>query len=542
VTPAEAAWDRDDRWEVSVSIPAALLKYEEKFIFVLLVGKPAAAGAIERRSEETQRAIRETTMNGQTSDDRVAAPGAAETEETRSVLPRIDPASVSRPRFAWADVPRYFRDPLGYLSRVRREKGIFARLPLGPVTPFLISDPALIEHVLVTDNKSYKKDLFIQMLAEEAVGRGLLTSEGDFWRRQRRLAQPAFHRERIAGYATTMIRCAEAYADTLALGQERALHRDLMELTLHIVAQALFSDDENIPTQEVGAALDVLMERYADNLLLAFPVLRRLPLPINRRFDRAMKRLDDIMLSLIARRRERGGGHSDLLSMLLRAQDEDGSRMTDRQLRDEVITLFTAGHETTALALSYAFFLLSQHPQVAATLQAELNAVLGPGPLLRLPSFADFPSLRYCEAVVLETLRLYPPAWIIGREAATDTTLSGVAIPRGAQIWMSQWVVHRDESLFAHADLFRPERWLDGLQKRLPRFAYFPFGGGPRLCIGNSFAMVEATLVLATIARRYHLRVLTPPPLSLLPSITLRPRDGFLARVEAAVSTVAKGA
>jgi len=479
-------------------------------------------------------------MSGQTSDDRMAAAVTEPTETGPEALPRVDPACVSRPRFAWTDVPRYFRDPLGYLLRVRRDRGPFARLPLGPVTPFLVSDPALIEHVLVTDNKSYKKDLFIQMLAEEAVGRGLLTSEGDFWRRQRRLAQPAFHRERIAGYAQTMIRCADAFADTLQVGQQRALHRDLMELTLHIVAQALFSDDEDIPTTEVGEALDVLMERYADNLLLAFPVLRHLPLPLNRRFRRAMVRLDEIMLSIISRRRARGGtrssggtGQNDLLSMLLSAQDEDGSGMSDRQLRDEVITLFTAGHETTALALSYAFFLLSQHPQVAATLRAELASVLGPGPSLRLPAFSDLPALRYCEAVVLETLRLYPPAWIVGREAATDTTLAGLTIPRGSQIWMSQWVVHRDESLFPQAEVFRPERWLDGLQKRLPRFAYFPFGGGPRLCIGNSFAMVEATLVLATIARRVHLQVSSPVPLALLPSITLRPRDGLSARVEA---------
>ena len=464
-------------------------------------------------------------------DNRISAATGEGDEPARTVLPDIDPARVARPRFAWADVPAYFRDPLAYLARARRERGGFARLPLGPVTPFLVSEPALIEHVLVTDNKSYMKDFFMQLLANEAVGRGLLTSEGDFWRRQRRLAQPAFHRERIAGYATTMIRCAERYADTLRPGQDRPLHRDMMELTLHIVAQTLFGDDEHIPTEEVGASLDVLMAHYADNLLLAFPALRSWPLPANRRFRKAVARLDEILLSMITRRRG-SHGRNDLLAMLLSAQDDDGSRMTDRQLRDEVITLFTAGHETTGLALSYAFFLLSQHPQAAATLQAELRSVLGPE--RRPPTFADVPALRFCEAVVSETLRLYPPAWIVGREAAVDTTLAGVAIPRGSQVWMSQWVVHRDPALFPDPDKFRPERWLDGLQKRLPRFAYFPFGGGPRLCIGSSFAMVEATLVLATLARRFAFRVTPKLPLALLPSITLRPRDGLPARIEAA--------
>lgn len=499
-------------------------------------------------------------MNQSAQTERATGAGREPAAPSLPAMPAIDPACVTMPRFAWMDVPHFFRDPLSYLLRVRRERGPCVRLPLGPVMPILVSDPAHIEHVLVTDNKSYKKDWFMQLLSKEALGQGLLTSHGELWLRQRRLAQPAFHRDRIAGYAETMVRCAEHYVDRLQVGQQRAVRSDMMELTLHIVSQALFSDDAAVPTQDVSRALDLLMQRYADNLLMAFPVLRRLPLPTNRRFHHAMQQFDDTMIALIARRRASlgtagdpegtacgqkagphaggsGKGSGDLWSMLLAAQDEDGQRMSDRQLRDEVITLFSAGHETTALALTYIFCLLSQHPRVLAAVSSELHAVLGAGPSPRLPTLDDLPALRMCEAVVLETLRLYPPAWTLGREAVTDTSLAGLAIPRGTQVWMSQWVVHHDESLFPQATAFRPERWLDGLQKRLPRFAYFPFGGGPRLCIGTSFAMVEATLVLATVARRVHLQVLDPSP-RLLPSITLRPRDGVAARVIAAPSGV----
>ena len=500
-------------------------------------------------------------MNPLSQMDRAAGSATESAGACQPAMERIDPACLAIPRFAWMDVPRFFRDPLSYLLRVRQERGSCVRLPLGPVMPILISDPALIEHVLVTDNKSYKKDRFMQLLSKEALGHGLLTSDGQDWLRQRRLAQPAFHRDRIAGYAEAMVRCAEHYVDSLQVGQQRDVRSDMMDLTLHIVAQALFSDDATLPSHAVRVALDLLMQRYADNLLMAFPVLRQLPLPANRRFRHAMQQFEDTLMALIARRRANpaastqsaglptgrpgdphsaaaGSSSGDLLSMLLAAQDEDGQGMSDRQLRDEVLTLFSAGHETTALVLCYAFCLLSRHPRVLAAVSAELQAVLGPGPSLRLPTLDDMPALRMCEAVVLETMRLYPPAWTLGREAVVDTSLAGFPIPRGTQVWMSQWIVHRDESLFPKATAFRPERWLDGLQKRLPRFAYFPFGGGPRLCIGSSFAMVEAVLVVATIIRRVYLQVADPFPL-LMPSITLRPRDGLVARVIAAPSGVA---
>ncbi len=443
------------------------------------------------------------------------------------------PAAKPHRRAVLRDIVGYIRDPLAYLLQARREGGPICRLPLGVINPYLVSDPALIEQVLVSDNKSYSKDFFMRLLGREALGQGLLSSEGDFWRRQRRLAQPAFHRERLLSYGDTMVRCAEEYAARLRPGERRALHHDMMELTLHIVVKTLFGEDATVSTQAVGESLDVLLSRYADNLFLSFPQIGRWPLPMNFRFARGMRQLDDIILSLIARRRASSGERGDLLAMLLSAQDEDGSGMSDKQLRDEVITLFTAGHETTALALSYAFMLLSQHPAVAATLLAELRSVLGPERPGRLPTAADVPALRYCEAVVQETLRLYPPAWILGREAITDTTLAGQPVPHRTPVWISQWVMHRDEAYFPQPERFQPERWLDGLSRRLPRFAYFPFGGGPRLCIGSSFAMTEAILVLATIARRVNLQVEPPQPLVLMPSITLRPKHGLSAVVAA---------
>jgi cytochrome P450 len=249
-------------------------------------------------------------------------------------------------------------------------------------------------------------------------------------------------------------------------------------------------------------------------------------LPQNARFDQALSALDDIILRIIRQRRARGGG-DDLLGMFLEARDEDGAGLDDRELRDEVMTLFLAGHETTALALTYAFLLLSKHPDAEARLRAEI-AALGERPA----TAEDLARLPYAHAVVLEAMRIYPPVWALGREATEELTLAGHRIPRGGQVWLAQWVNHRDPRYFDDPERFRPERWLDGLERRLPRFAYYPFGGGPRLCIGNAFATVEAVLLLVTLMRRLHIRVRLDRPLRLVPTVTLRPRDPVIARFE----------
>ncbi len=464
---------------------------------------------------------------------------AAASAPSQSDAPESGPPRPKSPRGLpiIGDSLLYLRDPMSYLLRARQRHGELVRLPLTVINPVLVSHPALIEQVLITDSKNYRKDVYLRRLGHEVVGQGLLTSEGDFWRRQRRLAQPAFHRDRIAAYADMMVACTEQLVETMRPGQVRDLHEDFMGLTLRIVAQTLFSADVGEMARDVGDAMTVIMDRYAASLLQLFPVTAKLPLPMNRRFAKAVARLSEVIFGVIHQRRarmeeEEGGAGppgGDLLSMLLSARDEDGSGMDDQQLRDEIITLFAAGHETTALVLTYTFVLLSRHPEVAARLEAELSTVLSG----RAPTAADVPALRYTEAVVLESMRLYPPAWAIGREALQDGDLGGMPIRRGDQVVMSQWVMHRDPRFFPDPETFRPERWEGGLQKRLPRFAYFPFGGGPRVCIGNAFAMMEATLLLSTVARRFRLRVKMEGPLRLQPSVTLRPRDRLHARVEA---------
>lgn len=453
-------------------------------------------------------------------------------KETRmsTASSRTPPGPKGRPLIGHG--VEYIRDPLGFMLLARREFGGLVSLRLPTMKSWLVSDPALIEQVLVTDAKSYGKDRAIRFLGTEVIGQGLLSSEGDLWRRQRRLAQPAFHKERIAQYTEIMIRCVQEYLATLRPGQTRALVDDMMQLTLRIVLQALLSIEATDATEDIKQAFSVIMERHAVGPFMVFPILAKLPLPINRRAADAVRRLDGHVLRVIRERRERkaGASQTDLLAMLLSAQDADGSTMTDLQLRDEVITMFLAGHETTALLLSYSFLLLTQNPGAMAALSAELETVLGG----RMPSHADVPRLRYTEAVLLEAMRIHPPSWTIGREVIRDTELGGYPLARGTQVLMSQWVLHRDPDLFPEPESFRPERWLDGLQKRLPRFAYMPFGGGPRLCIGHSFAMIEATLLLASIASRFRLRVATDPtrPLRFLLAVTLRPRDGLSARVE----------
>ncbi len=435
-------------------------------------------------------------------------------------------------------IPFYAMDPLAFMQRSAR-RGPIVTIKLGPMTAHLLSDPADIERVLVTANKSFIKDAFARDL-RSIIGDGLLISDGDFWRRQRRLVQPAFHRDRLAAYASEMSASAERTVAGLRDGEVCDVHEVMMGLTLDIVARTLFGAEIGADALAVRDALEVVMARYASALGVMFPVIDRLPLPRNRRFRDAVKLLDSVVYRIIERRRDGDGAglaadRGDLLAMLLAAQDEDGARMTDRQVRDEAMTLFLAGHETTANALSWALLLLSRNPSVDARLAAEASSALGGG----AATLADLPRLAYAEQVMTEAMRLYPPAWALGREVLEPIELRGVLFPKGAQIWMSQWVMHRDPRYFDDPEAFRPERWADGLAKRLPKFAYFPFGGGPRLCIGSAFAMMEATLVLATIAQRLRFDVDPRTRVVPFPSVTLRPRDGIAATVRRRVTPAA---
>ncbi|MBI2388035.1 MAG: cytochrome P450 [Deltaproteobacteria bacterium] len=423
-------------------------------------------------------------------------------------------------------VVAYTRDPLALLLQASR-LGRLVRLDFPWMQSMMVNDPDLIEQILVTDHRSFIKDRFLQDL-KRVLGDGLLTSEGDFWLRQRRLAQPAFHKDRVAGYARTMVDCATREVSRWRDGEERDVHEDMMRVTLEIVGKTLFGADVTDRAREVAEGLEAVMARYVDPVATGVPHWDKLPTPLNRRFHQGVQRLDRLVRDLIAEHRAgRQGDPGDLLSMYLAARDEDGTGMSDQQLRDEVLTLVLAGHETTAIALSWTWMLLSQHPHVAEKLHAELDAVLGG----RAPTAADLPRLPYADRVIKESMRLYPPAWAIGREAARDVELAGVPIPKGTQLWIVQWALHRDGRWFEEPDRFDPDRWAGDLQRRIPKYAYFPFGGGPRMCIGHAFATMEAVLLLATFAQRFRMDLVAGHPLKPLPAITLRPKHGVRVRL-----------
>jgi cytochrome P450 len=419
------------------------------------------------------------------------------------------------------------RDPLKFLTGAAREYGDIVGLRFLHYRTYLISHPDYIEDVLVNHPRKFVKGRVLQA-NKRLFGNGLLTSEGDFWLRQRRLAQPAFHRARIATYADTMVRFAQRLVGEWKNGDEHDIHAEMMRLTLQIVAKTLFDADVDREAQQVGRALESIMELNSDfRKLMLTPSW--LPIPRNINAAIATRRLDKIIFRFIEQRRASGKDAGDLLSMLLAAQDEDGSRMTDRQLRDEAMTIFLAGHETTANALSWTWLLLTQNPAVEAKLHSELDAVLAG----RAPTLDDLPNLRFTGNVITESMRLYPPAWGMARLAIEDAEIGGYPIPKGCGVSLAQWVVHRDPRWFDAPLEFRPERWEGDLLKRLPRFAYFPFGGGPRQCIGNNFAVMEATLLLATIAQHFRIRVVPGHPVVPMPSITLRPKFGIRATLEA---------
>jgi len=394
-------------------------------------------------------------------------------------------------------------DPLGLLEGWARQFGdIFRWRTLNFLVVF-VNHPDLVEKVLVSESRNYRKGRGLQA-NRELFGNGLLTSEGDSWLRQRRLMQPAFHRERIAAYAGTMIEQGRRLAESWRDGETRDVHADLMRATLEIAGTTLFGTSvSDADAARISGALGTLIGLNSSPRRL-FPLLRALPTRANRSYTRAVRQLDDVVYALIARRRaELGENDVDLLSMLLNARDEDGGRMSDLQLRDESVTLLLAGHETTALALSWTLYLLAQNPEVADQLAAELDASLAG----RLPTLDDVSRLAFTAKVLKESMRLYPPAWGVVRMCPAACTLGGYRIPKGASVILSQWVMHRDPRYFANPTRFDPTRWTDSFERDLPRFAYFPFGGGPRLCIGAAFATMEATLVLAILSQRFRFHV-----------------------------------
>jgi cytochrome P450 len=419
----------------------------------------------------------------------------------------------------------YRRDPLGFITSCAAEYGDVVALRFGITPALLVNHPDLIEDVLVTRMPVFGRSRLVLRTMRPVAGNGLFTSEGELWRRQRHLLQPLFQRSQLAGYGTAVVTLTEQLLAGWQDGEVRDLSQEMASLTLAIAAKVLFNADLTHTDGGIRAAVTVLLREMNVRLnsLVVLWLPAAFPSPSNLRLRRAVKQLDAALYDLIRRRRAGGADPGDLLSLLLHAHEGvDARAMSDQQVRDELITFLVAGHETTAVALAWAWYLLAQHPEVEARLVDELQAVLGG----RVPSVADLSRLPYTQQVLHEVLRLYPPVWALPRDALHNTELGGVRVAAGTAVLLCPWVTQRDPRWYPEPEAFRPERWSKDLANRLPRYAYFPFGGGQRQCIGNGFALQEAALVLATVAQRFRLTV--EPGKTVQPEVVLnlRPKPG----------------
>jgi cytochrome P450 len=416
---------------------------------------------------------------------------------------------------------QFLRRRLPLMIESAERYGDVVLFKVGNERVYLFNHPDLVRDVLVTNQKNFTKSRAL-VRAKRVLGEGLLTSEGQFHLRQRRLVQPAFHRERIATYARSMVDYALRASGRWTDGARIDMHDEMMKLTLAIVAKTLFSADVEGEANEIGNALTTTFAAFNVGVLPFSEIIERLPLPYMKRFYAARARLDATIYRIIEERRTSGEDKGDLLSMLLLSQDTegDGGQMTDIQLRDEAMTLFLAGHETTANALSWTWYLLSQHPDVKARFHAEVDA-LGDSPL----GPKDLGALPYTRMVLTESMRLYPPAWAIGRRAIKEFEIGEYKIPARSMVVVCQYITHRDARFFPQPEKFDPDRWRPEIAAMRPKFSYFPFGGGTRICIGEQFAWMEGILVLATIGRRWQAKYVGAAPPEVHPQITLRPKN-----------------
>lgn len=420
------------------------------------------------------------------------------------------------------------RDMLGFLLETAREYGDIAHFTLGRRPFCLLVHPDDIKSVLVTNNRNFVKGRGLQR-TKRLLGEGLLTSEGELHRRQRRLVQPAFHHERITAYGEIMSTCAEHAQRAWEDGRTIDVANHMMHLTLQIVAKALFATDAESDAKAVSSAMADIVEWFW-SFTLPFSWLRdRLPLPTTLRFRRARAQVDATVRRMIDERRADGTDRGDLISMLLLARDTEGNgtAMSDEQVRDEALTILLAGHETTANALIWTWYLLSQHPEMEARLHEEADTL----PASRLPSAADLEALRFTRAVLAEAMRLYPPVWVVARRAVGPFSIGPYVLPKNTTVLMSPYVTQRDCRFFADPELFDPDRWACAGTGQ-PRFSYFPFGGGARQCAGEHFGWMEGILVLATIARRWRLRLPAGHVIHPHPTMTLRPSGSVPMRLE----------
>jgi cytochrome P450 len=449
----------------------------------------------------------------------------------RAASPRLAPLFPGWP--VVGALPALQRDLLGTFERAAR-LGDVVRFQLFHRTGHLLVHPDAVKHVLVDEHRKYGKQTRGYDTLRLVLGQGLVTSEGELWRRQRRIAQPAFHHARLVNFGERMVRAGEQllerWAAPAARGEALELDRAMMQVTLQIVGECLLSVDLSDESDVVGSAVGTMLRQSVRRITrpLRSPPLS-LPTPGNRRFLRARAALDEVVYGIIRERRARPSEAVDLLAMFLEARDEEtGEGMNDQQLRDEVITMVTAGHETTANALTWTFYLLGRNPEARSRLEAELDAVLAG----RAPTVAELGALPYTEAVLKESMRLFPPVWMIGRSAQQPDEVGGYAIPAGSMMFLSPWITQHDARFFPEPARFRPERFLAPEAERIPRFAYFPFASGPRVCIGNGFAMMEARLLLALIAQRYRMQLVEGQAVVSEAAVTLRPRDGLRVMLE----------
>jgi cytochrome P450 len=453
---------------------------------------------------------------------------------TTSALSIAGPRTVTGPKGLplIGSILDAWRDPIRMMTHALREHGDVVRFRFAWLDYYVLNDPAAAHRVLVENARAYHKSPNYAGL-KVMLGQGLLTSEGEVWRRQRKLSQPAFHREKIASFVRTMAGCTTDMLDrwsSLAPGTKIDVHAEMMRLTLRIVGKTLLSADLEADAKQFGEALNVAIHWANAHVesLVRFPVW--VPTPANLRFRRAQRLIEGVVLRVVEERRASGKEESDLLGMLMSVRDETtGERMSDRQLLDELLTLTLAGHETTANALAFTFHLLAKDPAITAELRAEVDSVLGD----RVPGLEDLPRMPFTKAVIEESLRLYPPAWMFERIALEDDEVIGFRVPKGTFIGISPYTMHRKPEYFPDPEKFEPQRFLEPDTSR-PKLAYLPFGGGPRTCIGNAFALTEMQILLPMIVRRASLGHVTGSQLKLDTSITLRPRNGVPMTLERA--------
>jgi len=452
-----------------------------------------------------------------------------------TTVPSLNTGSSKRPparpgHFLWGVLPEYRRGPLAQFTKAAREQGDFVHLRFGPNSVYFLNHPAYIQHVLQQNHRNYRRQRFGNNIVKTVIGLNLLTGDGDLWLKQRRLIQPAFHRQRIAGFGQIMTEAAlkhfEGWDRAATTGQWLNIHQEMMHITLEVVGKALFSVDLSAETSMLGQNFKVSLDYINYRLKRFFYTPLFIPTPRNRALKRAIKSINHLLQSMIDERRRTGEHKDDLMAMLLEARDEEtGEGMSDQQLRNELATMIGAGHETTALALTWTFYLLSQHPDVEAKLLDELALVLGGRP----PAVDDLPQLNYTRMVIEESMRLYPPAWsLVAREPIEADEIAGYPIPVKSSLIIVPYVTHRDPRFWDRADQFEPERFLPERAAERHRFAYIPFGNGPRKCIGYSFALTEAQLILATIIQHYQLTLKPGYPVEPDPIFTLRVKGGAL--------------